>query len=339
MSTTRTKIWVGIGASVFLGASSAAWASGDEEAVGSSDAQQMESAGEGGEGHGSHHGGEPGEGGESGAHHGDESGEGGESGAHHGGESGEGGEGGEGGGNSAFSVFDYLSADAGGEGGEGGESGSSYSSTNPGVYVTTLALMEGHLRVASELYREGAKDNALAHFYHPVAEYYTSLEAGLDARGVEGLKPVLLKVAEEASKGGDWSDLEGDYEAARKAIHDAQAAIDPSLKQDATFQSRVLLALTNTALDEYIEAIDGEQFVNGPEYQDGHGFMLVGRDMLSAQEASLSAADGPAYPEVVEAYEDMMTAWPSAAVPDTPAVSFGELSGDAFALEVLLKDY
>jgi len=336
MSTTRTKVWVGIGASVFLGASSAAWASSDEEAVGSSDAQQMESAGEGGEGHGAHHGGESGESGESGAHHSDESGEGGESGAHHGGESGEGGEGGEGGGNSAFSVFDYLTADAGGE---GGESGSSYSSTNPGVYVTTLALMEGHLRVASELYREGAKDNALAHFYHPVAEYYTSLEAGLDARGVEGLKPVLLKVAEEASKGGDWSDLEDDYEAAREAIHDAQAAIDPSLKQDATFQSRVLLALTNTALDEYIESIDGEQFVNGPEYQDGHGFMLVGRDMLSAQEASLSAADGPAYPEVVEAYEDMMTAWPSAAVPDTPAVSFGELSGDAFALEVLLKDY
>ncbi|MDN3556227.1 hypothetical protein [Halomonas maura] len=200
-------------------------------------------------------------------------------------------------------------------------------------------MMKGHLAIARELYQQGAQTASQPHFGHPLHEHYEPLETAFETRGVAPFEDTLQALVDEAREGGEWGEHADAYQAAVAAIDTAMQDVDGELRDDVAFQSRVQLALLRQAVHEYEEAVDDGQFVNVPEYQDGRGFMLTAKALLEQQAELYQASDEAAYEELMAAYDQAMAAWPSAEAPQTPVMSYGELSSSTFKLESLLGRY
>ena len=333
MGQQRRKLWVGIGTCVLLGSTGVAADSSApaEPATEASESLLLASAGGEGDESGSA-GGEGGEGGEASAAGGEAGGEGGEGGeaSTAGGEAG--GEGGEGGGEGggAMSVFGggEGGGEAGGEGGEGGEGASAPSATESvGVYYSQLAFMLGHMQVGRELYEAGDADAGATHLGHPAAEHLPALEGALDARGLGDVGARIRELAGRAGEGGDWSAVGAAYERAEQAVRRAMTDVDAGKRGDVEFLVRVLTAITYKARAEYEAALRDGRFVAVHEYQDGRGFLQVGRSLLERHADTFRAADADAYEEMVDRFEAIMAAWPSVKPPAEPTYSVSELYG------------
>ena len=197
--------------------------------------------------------------------------------------------------------------------------------------------MLGHLQVAKELYTEGAKTASYPHFGHPYHEVYPGIAKALETRGIEAFDETLEDFSGQVQQGGDWSEYEAEYESLRATIVAAMGDVDDELEMDAGFQAKVQLALLQTALHEYEEAVDDGEFVNVVEYQDGRGFVLTARESLE-RHAELFREAG-AYAALEEGYEGLLKAWPSAKAPASPVMSVGELSAAMFPLEAELGKF
>lgn len=333
MGDQNVKLWVGIGACVLAG--STATAAAETAAPGipvthaapTLIASASEHGGEGGEGGEASSGGEGGEGGEASS--------GGDSGEASGGEGGEaasGGEGGEGGGGvGPMSVFG-----GGGEGGEGGEGGSYGPSAteSPGVFYTHLALMLGHMEVGHALYEAGEPGAGSTHLGHPAAEHLPAIREALAQRSLDGTRERIQALAETAGGGADWEAVEPAFGAAREAIRTAMDNVAAERRRDAAFLAKVLTALLHHARHEYEEAVEGDTFVEAHEYHDSYGFVQVGRGILADNAAVFEGADADAYANLVEQYEGVMAAWPTATIPAKPAMSVSRLYGRISAFEL-----
>ncbi|QFT85356.1 hypothetical protein FIU88_10240 [Halomonas sp. THAF12] len=163
------------------------------------------------------------------------------------------------------------------------------------------------------------------------------MEPAFEARGVDDVEPALEALIAETREGGEWGSHTGAYEAAFDAIDGALQTVDTDLLGDVRFQSRVQLALLRQAMAEYDEAIgeDGE-FVNVLEYQDSFGFVQTAKELLE-QHADLY--DDETRETLLDAYDQTLTAWPSAVAPETPVMTPGELSASLFQLEATLGEY
>ncbi|WP_280545999.1 hypothetical protein [Halomonas sp. 11-S5] len=200
-------------------------------------------------------------------------------------------------------------------------------------------MMKGHLAVARELYQEGAQTASQPHFGHPLQEHYEPLEPAFETRGVASFEDTLQALVDQAREGGEWGAQADAFMAAIEAIDAAMQDVDGELREDVAFQSRVQLTLLRQAMHEYEEAVDEGQFVNVLEYQDGRGFMLTAKALLEQQAELFKASDEATYEELMAAYDEAMQAWPSALAPETPVMSYGELSSSTFKLESLLGRY
>ncbi|MCO7217780.1 MULTISPECIES: hypothetical protein [unclassified Halomonas] len=197
--------------------------------------------------------------------------------------------------------------------------------------------MLGHLEVAKELYTEGAKTASYPHFGHPYHEVYPGIAPALESRGIDAFDTELEAFSGKVQQGGDWSEVEQDYASLRETILSAMADVDDGLEQDAGFQAKVQLALLKTALHEYEEAVDDGEFKNVVEYQDGRGFVLTARESLE-RHADMFRQAG-AYDALVEGYDGLLEAWPTAKAPESPVMTVGELSAAMFPLEAELGKF
>jgi len=323
MSDQRVKIWVGIGASVLLGSTGAqagtqhAWPEPQTAASPVLIASAAEQGGEGGEeSHDEQHG---------------AGGEGGE--ASHGGEAGHGGEGGEGGeGGGAMSVFS-----SGGEGGEGGSGPSAVDS--PGVYYTQLALMLGHMEVGKALYESGHGDVGSAHMGHPAAELLPLLREALEQRGLEAVEKQVEQLARNATGNGDWTEVQPTYRSTRTAILSAMDHVSVEKRRDPGFLARVAIAILHQARHEYEDSIEDGAFVEAHEYQDSYGFVHVGRQILEENATVFQRADADAYAKLMERYDAVTQAWPTATLPPQPMVSVSELYGRISSFEFTASQF
>jgi hypothetical protein len=126
----------------------------------------------------------------------------------------------------------------GGEGGEGGEAGKRAGPQTKIDWLTGLALVEGHLFVAMELLRAGAKDAAHTHLKHPSDEIYASLRPGFRRYHAAGFARELEQLSKAA--GGEKGAAENAYLQVEKKIDLARQKASANAKTQLQVAARLL---------------------------------------------------------------------------------------------------
>lgn len=169
-----------------------------------------------------------------------------------------------------------------GEGQSEGEGGAAAGAGDPATddveYMRRLGLVRGHLAAFAELYRAGEFGAAGTHVKHPESELYAGLVPAFEARGKPGFADELeaLVAAAQARE-----NVEEEYAAVGAAI-DANAPVAPL-----SDKLLAVAAMAKTAGDEFgIGVEDDGTISNAHEYQDAYGFLVAGREILSAQDTN-----------------------------------------------------
>lgn len=192
------------------------------------------------------------------------------------------------------------------EGGEGGEAGA-VQGANPDVaYLAKLALVEGHLVAALDLYRKGLVDEAVGLSWHPEAEMMEEVRADLAKQGVADVTQTMadFSAAMEAKAPLDQ------VEAALAKVHQAFAAAAAPKADELRLRADALTLLVRAAAHEYEESTEGGTVGDIYAYHEAHGFIAVARDLatdLATKPAAKAAAEKAlaALASADEAFGDM----------------------------------
>jgi len=177
----------------------------------------------------------------------------------------------------------------GGEGGEGGEAGKRAGPQTKIDWLTGLALVEGHLFVAMELLRAGAKDAAHTHLKHPSDEIYASLRPGFRRYHAAGFARELEQLSKAA--GGEKSAAENAYLEVEKKIDLARQ----KASADAKTHLQVAARLLEDAAGDYRASLKNGHVADAHEYQDAYGFTRIAKRLIErakpANESERAALD------------------------------------------------
>ncbi len=184
-------------------------------------------------------------------------------------------------------------------------------------YMTSLALMKGHLIVAEELLEAGDPKAAEPHIGHPVEEIYGDIEGELSARNVPEFKSTLNQFNDLVKTAPKSDQIKTQYQDSMEAIDQAIAAIPETKRQSPEFVLPVINRLLETANAEYKAAVANGKIVELLEYQDSRGFVMYSDQLYQ----SISETMGQKYPvkhqQITMSLEKLKTAWPTVTEPET----------------------
>lgn len=213
------------------------------------------------------------------------------------------------------------------------------SETDAGTYYTELMLMLAHLHLGDELYRIGASEDAYAHLVAPARDRLPRIAAAMEERGLERIIERIETLAREARASDSWLEIEDLYEATHMAIQRAQSEVDPSLRESADFQARVVLSIVTRAVEQFEAAVADGAIADEEAYQTSYGLARQGQRILRDNEGLLSVAERDLYDDLVARYERLMEAWPSARTSHEDLVAATELRERLDAVAALVEQY
>lgn len=197
------------------------------------------------------------------------------------------------------------------EGGEGGESGTTSPAGTDEAYLEALGEIDGHLRAAIELYRQGRFALAADHVDSPDSDAYVVLSSEIAEHGHEGFARELAALDIAADQSAPLPEVEAAYAELRTRLDAlwAHADADPGLLMMA------LSALIRGAADDYAVGVQAGAITELGEYQDALGYVEVAQSQLArlaesgdpkaleAARKGLAALDGlkPAFDGMVPA--------------------------------------
>jgi hypothetical protein len=181
----------------------------------------------------------------------------------------------------------YLAA-ASGEAGESGKA--TPSADDQPEFIADLALVEGHMRVGLELYKQGKGDFAMVHMKHPADELYVSLKPMLDARKAKGfgdeLEALSMAIHEKAAP----ADVDALFKKMKSAIVASRGEGEAVSAHAMT--GAVLILLRNAVTDYGTGVVAGKVEVP-KEYQDAWGFVQAAKAIM----ADINAQERGEHPE------------------------------------------
>lgn len=192
-----------------------------------------------------------------------------------------------------------------GEGGEG-EGAAASSEMDDAAYLTQLALMQGHLRVGTELYAVGAADMAVTHMKHPSDELYAGLKEAFEKRGVKGFDRELETLAKAVETKAPAEEVAAARAAVDMAIVKAMAAA----KSDGSTTLQAVVGLLREAGEEFEVGVKDGKIVNLHEYQDAYGFTAIARDMTEAAKATAKPEQKAVFDTVLAEIDKLKGVWP-----------------------------
>lgn len=201
-----------------------------------------------------------------------------------------------------------------------------------------LMLIKGHLRVGRQLLDRGDYEHAAKHFWHPVEEIYPKIAAELRRRGIVGFEGDLRYLARQAEE-GETRKAAALLGEALGQIERVAARLDISKRISPEFVIPAVARLAEAAAREYEEAVAGSKFGEIREYQDGRGFVWVGREVLGAIAATLYERNPARLKKALEEYDALMAAWPSAVPPATPVMTPGRVHAQVSRVELSLSGF
>jgi hypothetical protein len=218
-----------------------------------------------------------------------------------------------------------LEAETGGE-----KAATSEALADDAQFLTLLGLVEGHLRVGIELYRQGALEMAKSHMKHPGDELYVDLVPALAARRIEGFAPALEELAAAVEGARPIADADAAFENARGEIDRARAAAGADLAA----KLASVVRLVRTAAEEYAVGVKAGRVADPHEYQDAWGFTQAAKQMMAGLSPTERGQMGKAYGQVVAELEALDKAWPSLVPPQSVASDASLLHAAAARIEL-----
>lgn len=222
----------------------------------------------------------------------------------------------------------------GGEGGEGGEGGARGPVDTDEELKLALYQMRGHLFAAHSLYEDGHKQEAVAHFYHPTAEVYPSVEQTLERRDVPQFADEINALGKLAATGADLGQVHKAHQNVLQRIRAASESVAAEKRNTPEFVVPVLVDLLQVAAHEYDVAVQDGKFVNVVEYQDAFGFANVAQQELNALAPKLKQKNAQAYQELQTQLKALMQALPSVAPPAQPTLEPSAVFGIVSRIEL-----
>lgn len=225
------------------------------------------------------------------------------------------------------------------EAGDGGGAGAVAADDDPVAYYTGVMLMLAHLRLGNELYRVGQREAGREHFIAPARDRLPSLREAMRARGLERVVDRVEELAARARESDSWIDIQDLHEATRMSLQRAAVEVEPSVRETAAFKARVILAIARSAIRAHERAVDDGEIVDAEAYRTAYGYARQGRRLLRDEEGALSLPDDALYADLVERYDALREAWPSARPPGQPPVPVAEVRERADALAAAVEAF
>ena len=193
-----------------------------------------------------------------------------------------------------------------GEGGEGGEAGAVAEVGADVAYLAELAIVEGHLVAAMDLYRKGMADEAADLSRHPEAEMMDEVRQRLADHGAADVTPAMAALSAAMEAKADLPTVEAALAAAQAAF--AAAALPEA--GDLRTRADALVAFVKAAAHEYEGSTEGGTVGDVMAYHEAHAFIEVARNLatvLAAEPAAKTQAEKAlaALAEADEAFGDM----------------------------------
>lgn len=209
----------------------------------------------------------------------------------------------------------------------------------PRRFYVELMLMRAQMRLGRELYRVGDRDAGRAHFIAPAEAHLPEVRDSLIDRGLERVAERIEDLADAARETDSLIDVQDLYATTRMAIRRAQREVEPALREDAGFQSQVLLAMSERAVRQFEAAIDDEgKVVDQLAWRVSWAYVRQGERLLDTFEGLLRMSDEARYDELVASHGRFMDLWPGRTPPErldtTPAELRAELEAMADLIEV-----
>lgn len=209
--------------------------------------------------------------------------------------------------------------------------------SEPRRFYVELMLMRAQMRLGRELYRDGDRDAGRAHFIAPADVHLPVVRDSLMDRQLERIVERIEDFANAARETDSLIDVQDLYATTRMAIRRAQREVEPSLREDAVFQSRVLLAMSGRAVRQFEAAIDAEgRVVDQLAYRVSWAYARHGERLLDTFEGLLRMSDDARYEELVERYERFVDLWPGRTPPDRIDTTSAELRAELEAMSGLV---
>ena len=227
-----------------------------------------------------------------------------------------------------------TSTTSAGEGGEGGGSGPFAGAEPEALLLGQLLMTRGHLSIGYSLASQGMMDAAKPHLHHPIEENYPLIE---DAIGNRKLAPFEHELEELSEAGaGELSDITPDYESAMQKIDaDAKSVLDADADRTHLALDTALRVLKQAA-DEYRESIKDGAIAEAIEYQDAMAFVAEARRLIEGEADALIARDGNKYATLLQEFDALQKAWPSAVPPVSPVMSTEAVFGGVSRIEIAM---
>ena len=208
------------------------------------------------------------------------------------------------------------------EGGEAGEAGALAATGSAAAYLAEIALVEGHMVAARDLYAKGEAGLALDLSRLPEAEgMLAAVRTGLAAHDAADFSPAIAAFTATMAKGAPLAEVEAALAVVSVGIAAAGAGEQAGLRS--RFDAAVLLL--KAAAGEYSGSIAGGKVTDEMAYHEAHAFVALARRTMTELAAQpLTATAAPRALQAMQAADDAfgdMTK-PELAVRD-PAILFG----------------
>lgn len=186
------------------------------------------------------------------------------------------------------------------EGGEAGEAGALAAAGSDAAYLAEIALVEGHMVAARDLYAKGQTGLAVDLSRRPEAEgMLAAVRTGLAAHDAADFSPAITAFTAAMARGAPLAEVEAALAAVSVGVAGAGERAGPRNRFDAA------VLLLKAAAGEYSGSIAGGKVSDAMAYHEAHAFVaLARRAMTELATQPLTATAAPRALQAMQAADD-----------------------------------
>lgn len=202
------------------------------------------------------------------------------------------------------------------------------------AFALRLHLLRGHLAAAKVLASQDRFKEAASHTAHALLISLPPLEPELARRGLPSLRKELAAVNAAANAETGQVGLLKAMLPVETLIWEDYDTIPEHRRQSVQFNLSLALLLFKEAAQQYEAAWQGVHLTHLHQFQNGYGFLLEARWLLSRSLPTLRKQDVKIATRIEDAYLRLREAWPSIDPPPKPVMPYSTINGLVAAIEI-----
>ena len=204
------------------------------------------------------------------------------------------------------------------QGGEAGEAGITSVAPADPAYLAELAIIEGHMLAARNLYALGQADTAVTLSRHPEEEgTLATLNTAIAAHGAQDFSSLISAFTAQMAKGATQDDVD----ATLARIHVKAAAAAAGLQDQPRIRFDAIVLVLKAAAAEYANSITDGKVTDVMAFHESYAFIQLARAaMADLGSVPLAAKAAPRALEALMGAEDAFGDMTKPPEPRDPAI-------------------